>query len=982
MELNRLARALLVLWALITVSPSICAQDAGPAAARKPWAEVAAPSFVSIGARADNPARVAVVFRLVTGPDGSDKATVDLLDAGGSVLESRLIGKSKHETRTVEFAPAASGTYSFRVTALRNDSAEPKASETRAYEFSLPLGVPVFRALNLGGGSLAVKWNAVPEAREYELSCRDRETGELRSFTLAAGTEARIDGLVIGRKYGLSVAAVRGRDRAAAAAIDRTIRAQAEREWTFTWFGQSTKAELNTMRLIDADDLKFQLASCSTLPDGQIDQKGGKFTAFHDGISYYYTVIDPSKENFDLSATFTIDYINPVADGQEGFGLLAMDSLGEHGVNSRNHYTNSAGIIATKFEATIAGVKKTSKDTLGARFVSGVTPEAIAQGDSGIAGQATSVSKAFSYDTAALVKAGDVYRLKLKKTNTGYHAVLDPRYAGSAIITEHIMYGPEKLLQMDKDRVYVGFAVARGCNATVSDVSMVITDPAADPPAQPEPPELVPLQVKVDSPMTYVTSTYPLVFRANADGRITIIGEKRQVIAGNEPVRANSDYVKRIELERGINDFVITFTPDPQYRPGERQVMAAYDRELLQYVESYKPVSLYHSVIYHYYDAPELHVRRDGSFLGKGTPEDPLDLDTALFFAKPGQPIILAGGTYQPNRAVIIPRGANGTPDRRHVLKSAPGERAVFDFGFAPGGFQLWGDYWTIEGIDVCNTIGNVKGIQVGGHHNILVNVNTYRCGDTGLQISGTSLEPFEKWPRNNLVLNCTSYDNFDPAANNADGFAAKLTCGEGNVFHGCIAYSNIDDGFDLYSKIDTGPIGAVLIEACVAYRNGSRADGSGNGDGNGFKLGGDGIAVAHRIVNSIAFQNGTSGISSNSDPAIIVESCTAFANKQSNFNFYGKGSGPRHFQAKNNISMKGGTADVYREMPELASPDNFFWNGAQCVNSLGRRLDTDIFAGVDPSTVPGRRPDGSIDLKGFLVPNDRAPAGIGAVLK
>jgi hypothetical protein len=63
--------------------------------------------------------------------------------------------------------------------------------------------------------------------------------------------------------------------------------------------------------------------SCSALPDGQIDQKGGKLTAFHDGISYYYTVIDPEKENFELSATFTIDYLNPVADGQEGFGLLA-----------------------------------------------------------------------------------------------------------------------------------------------------------------------------------------------------------------------------------------------------------------------------------------------------------------------------------------------------------------------------------------------------------------------------------------------------------------------------------------------------------------------------------------------------------------------------------------------------------------------------------------------------------------------------------
>ena len=82
-----------------------------------------------------------------------------------------------------------------------------------------------------------------------------------------------------------------------------------------------------------------------------------------------------------------------------------MDSLGEHGVSARNHYTNSAGIIATKFEATINGVKKTSKDTLGARFVSGITPEVIAQGDTGIAEHATCVANAYSYESVDLVKA-------------------------------------------------------------------------------------------------------------------------------------------------------------------------------------------------------------------------------------------------------------------------------------------------------------------------------------------------------------------------------------------------------------------------------------------------------------------------------------------------------------------------------------------------------------------------------------------------
>ena len=65
-------------------------------------------------------------------------------------------------------------------------------------------------------------------------------------------------------------------------------------------------------------------------------------------------------------------------------------------------------------------------------------------------------------------------------------------------------------------------------------------------------------------------------------------------------------------------------------------------------------------------------------------------------------------------------------------------------------------------------------------------------------------------WPSDNLILNCTSYNNCDEAMEDADGFAAKLTCGEGNVFRGCIAAYNADDGWDLFAKIATGKIGAV----------------------------------------------------------------------------------------------------------------------------------------------------------------------------
>ncbi len=223
-------------------------------------------------------------------------------------------------------------------------------------------------------------------------------------------------------------------------------------------------------------------------------------------------------------------------------------------------------------------------------------------------------------------------------------------------------------------------------------------------------------------------------------------------------------------------------------------------------------------------------------------------------------------------QSLVISRGINGTAEENIVLQAKAEKRAILDFTNADSGMVLWGNYWHIENIDITNTPGNTKGLQVAGHNNVISGVKAYNNGDTGIQISGTSAEPFEKWPTNNLILNCTSYDNIDPGQNNADGFAAKITVGEGNVFRGCIAYNNLDDGWDLFAKIETGPIGSVRIENSLAYNNGTLTDGTGNGDGNGFKLGGDGIAVEHVLVDSIAYNNNNDGVTSNSNPAVVVK--------------------------------------------------------------------------------------------------------------
>ncbi|NLZ81995.1 MAG: hypothetical protein GX913_09405 [Clostridiales bacterium] len=373
-----------------------------------------------------------------------------------------------------------------------------------------------------------------------------------------------------------------------------------------------------------------------------------------------------------------------------------------------------------------------------------------------------------------------------------------------------------------------------------------------------------------------------------------------------------------------------------------------------------------------------IYVTPTGRASGNGTIERPLDIYTAVSYVMPGQTIVLKDGVYQMTSRLKIPRGINGTSAQKIVMASEAGGRAILDFAGAGGNFELWGDYWHVYGIDVRNTDGNIKGMQIAGHNNIIELVNTYNNGDTGIQVSGTSAETIEKWPSNNLILNCTSYNNVDPGFNNADGFAAKLSTGEGNIFRGCIAYNNLDDGWDLFSKVESGPIGIVTIENSVAFNNGISLDGH-TGDGNGFKLGGDGIAVKHVLENSISFKNTTNGITSNSDPAVILRNNTSALNGGTGYSLYGKGTGELEFVAKNNISYQNTSSDDIKLTTLFEDESNYF-NGR---NKNNVNITEDMFVSVDTSTFSSiRKANGSINMNGLFELTGLAPEGVGAVLE
>lgn len=277
-----------------------------------------------------------------------------------------------------------------------------------------------------------------------------------------------------------------------------------------------------------------------------------------------------------------------------------------------------------------------------------------------------------------------------------------------------------------------------------------------------------------------------------------------------------------------------------------------------------------------------------GDSSADGSMDNPMDVLTALSKVQPGGTIYMLQGTYEFDSTVKIDNTNNGTAGKYKTLAAYPGADVKWDFSAmatdpSNRGLVHDGDYWHLKGFEIAHAGDN--GCLLSGSNNIFELMVFTDNQDTGLQISryNTSDDTIDKWPSNNKILNCTSKNNCDDATmENADGFAAKLTCGEGNVFDGCMAYNNSDDGWDLFAKEATGPIGVVTLRNCVAFRNGFTEYGEGFGgcDGNGFKLGGSGVGSAHVVENCLAFENLNCGFTDNNNPKLgSITNCTAYNN-------------------------------------------------------------------------------------------------------
>ena len=373
------------------------------------------------------------------------------------------------------------------------------------------------------------------------------------------------------------------------------------------------------------------------------------------------------------------------------------------------------------------------------------------------------------------------------------------------------------------------------------------------------------------------TKKYLRVYTSRDGGQTwTQVKEFSKNTAINNTVAVNDSLANRIKLENynGSNDCDV-----------DNLAVYPYDPESSGGGENPVPDN---SIIETFWCSP------DGNDLtADGSQEKPFySLQRAANLAGPGDTIIMLAGTYVYDARIDISNC--GTKEKLITLKCAEG-RAVLDFSAMPyhkhsdnpqQGIRLTASYWHFYHIDICNASDNGLLIERESkegfpenqaHDNIIEACNFYKNGDTGLQIK--NLGAFNK------IVNCDSYLNCDEGEGDADGFAPKLSVGDGNYFYGCRAWLNSDDGWDVFYKKDSGQKDnvCVILENCISYKNGfldldKIAE---DGNGNGFKCGSNQGAMNVYMNRCMAICNKAKGFDQNHNAGdIIMNNCTGMTLK------------------------------------------------------------------------------------------------------
>ncbi len=389
--------------------------------------------------------------------------------------------------------------------------------------------------------------------------------------------------------------------------------------------------------------------------------------------------------------------------------------------------------------------------------------------------------------------------------------------------------------------------------------------------------------------------------------------------------------------------------------------------------------------------AKDYYVAPNGSDAAAGTEAAPFaTVQGGQQAAAPGDTVFIRGGTYRMAEAQIAGHvgpyacvtlldksGATGKPINYWAY---PGEHPVFDLSqVKPRGqrvtaFRVNGSSLHLrglEGVGVQVTIAtHTQSICFDneGSDNVYEQLSMHDGMAIGLWIGAGS---------NNLVLNCDAYRNHDSVSEggrggNVDGFGFHGHTGSvHNVFRGCRAWFNSDDGFDFINSDE-----AARAEHCWAFYNGYSTDFASLGDGNGFKSGGEaGRRVnqlpdpipRHVVIDCVAVHNKANGFYANHHPGGIEWlNNTAYRN-HINFNLRGRDPKDnrtiipgRGHRLKNNLGFAGGEEVAEIDAAACDAGDNYF--------NLPVTITAEDFLGLDEADlVKPRKPGGSLPDVPFL---------------
>jgi hypothetical protein len=284
--------------------------------------------------------------------------------------------------------------------------------------------------------------------------------------------------------------------------------------------------------------------------------------------------------------------------------------------------------------------------------------------------------------------------------------------------------------------------------------------------------------------------------------------------------------------------------------------------------------------------AKQYYVSANGKDANKGDISAPfLSIQRAQKEVEPGDTVYIRGGNYRMteemiaeksnNKAFVIFLNKNGQAGKRINYWAYPGENPVFDFqdvkplNLRVHAFQVVGSYIHLKGLEVIGVQVTILGhtqsecFENQGSHNIYEQLSMHDGQAIGFYLTNGS---------DNLILNCDAYQNYDYTSENGkggntDGFGCHpgLASSVNNIFRGCRAWFNSDDGYDCINAH-----AATIFENCWAFYNGYSPSFKPLADGNGFKAGGYGGTAPAKLPVDV--------------PRNTVRFCLAVKNKNSGF--------------------------------------------------------------------------------------------------